>query len=123
MLSEIAVRNGVPVALANQVGGNDELVFDGGSFVCDAKGRVVASLPLFETAARLDPGSVQTLMLLATAHLNLGHIEEGRAVMQRAAAIAPDDPRVTGPLQQLEEAIRRAQPPPDSSPSADPPAE
>jgi len=49
MLSEVAIRNGVPVALANQIGGNDELIFDGGSFVCDAKGRVIASLPLFET--------------------------------------------------------------------------
>ena len=34
----------------NQVGGNDELVFDGGSFAVDARGRVLAALPLFETA-------------------------------------------------------------------------
>ena len=50
MLGEIATRQGLPVVFANQVGGNDELIFDGGSFVCDNKGRILASLPLFETA-------------------------------------------------------------------------
>jgi NAD+ synthase (glutamine-hydrolysing) len=34
----------------NQVGGNDELVFDGGSFAVDARGRPLAALPLFEPA-------------------------------------------------------------------------
>lgn len=33
-----------PVVYVNQVGGNDELVFDGASFVVDASGRVVAQL-------------------------------------------------------------------------------
>jgi NAD+ synthetase len=32
----------------NQVGGNDELVFDGGSFAMDASGRLVAQLGVFE---------------------------------------------------------------------------
>src|SRR5581483_11540745 len=32
----------------NQVGGQDELVFDGASFVMDASGEVVASAPQFE---------------------------------------------------------------------------
>jgi NAD+ synthase (glutamine-hydrolysing) len=34
----------------NQVGGNDELVFDGASFAVDAEGRVCGTLPLFEPA-------------------------------------------------------------------------
>jgi NAD+ synthase (glutamine-hydrolysing) len=39
---------GVPVAYVNLVGGQDELVFDGASFVMDAGGRVVARAPEFE---------------------------------------------------------------------------
>ena len=50
MLSSLARRHGVPIVFVNQVGGNDELVFDGGSFVTDAGGRVGAALPLFEEA-------------------------------------------------------------------------
>ena len=50
LLSGLAAGNGVSIAFVNQVGGNDELIFDGGSFIVDARGRVVASLPLFETA-------------------------------------------------------------------------
>ena len=46
----LAKRHGVPIAFANQVGGNDELIFDGGSFFVDAQGRIRASLPLFESA-------------------------------------------------------------------------
>ncbi|MEE8581713.1 MAG: NAD+ synthase [Myxococcota bacterium] len=39
-----------PVVFVNQVGGNDGLIFDGGSFVTDAAGRIQASLALFEPA-------------------------------------------------------------------------
>ncbi len=39
-----------PVVYVNLVGGQDELVFDGGSFVVDADGRVVARAPQFEEA-------------------------------------------------------------------------
>ena len=46
----LAKRHGVPIAFANQVGGNDELIFEGGSFFVDAQGRIRASLPLFESA-------------------------------------------------------------------------
>ncbi|KKZ12843.1 MAG: NAD synthetase [Candidatus Synechococcus spongiarum SP3] len=40
-----AARLGCPVAYVNQVGGNDELVFDGNSFVVDPQGAVVLQLP------------------------------------------------------------------------------
>jgi NAD+ synthase (glutamine-hydrolysing) len=36
-----------PVAYVNCVGGNDELIFDGRSHVCDAQGRVIAGLAAF----------------------------------------------------------------------------
>lgn len=49
MLSEVAIRNDRPVVFVNQIGGNDELIFDGGSCVIDAKGEVHAAMPLFES--------------------------------------------------------------------------
>ena len=49
MLAEVAIRNQRPVVFVNQVGGNDELIFDGGSCVIDANGEVHAAMPLFET--------------------------------------------------------------------------
>ena len=48
VLVELATRHRVPIVFVNQVGGNDELIFDGGSFLVDAQGRIRASLPLFE---------------------------------------------------------------------------
>jgi NAD+ synthase (glutamine-hydrolysing) len=50
MIARLAARHRVPIAFVNQVGGNDELVFDGGSFVADASGRVHSVLPLFDAA-------------------------------------------------------------------------
>ncbi|MEC9340503.1 MAG: NAD+ synthase [Pseudomonadota bacterium] len=43
-----ARNNGVPVAYVNMVGGQDELVFDGVSFVTDARGVVTQRGPQFE---------------------------------------------------------------------------
>ncbi|MEO8187915.1 MAG: NAD+ synthase, partial [Burkholderiaceae bacterium] len=40
-------RYRMPVVYANLVGGQDELVFDGGSFVLDRDGKLVASAPQF----------------------------------------------------------------------------
>jgi NAD+ synthetase len=48
MLSRLAAEHGVPIVFVNQVGGNDELIFDGASFAVDARGRVHAQLPMFE---------------------------------------------------------------------------
>jgi NAD+ synthase len=43
-------ESGLPLVFVNQVGGQDELVFDGASFVLDAGCRLRAQLPSFETA-------------------------------------------------------------------------
>ena len=48
--TEFALKNGVTVAMCNQVGGNDDLVFDGGSFVVSPDG-MLGELPLFETGS------------------------------------------------------------------------
>ena len=42
-------EKGLPAIYVNLVGGQDELVFDGGSFVLDADGALVARMPQFET--------------------------------------------------------------------------
>ena len=48
-----ARRQGAPVVFVNAVGANDELIFDGGSFVIDARGEVIASLPRFAEAVEV----------------------------------------------------------------------
>jgi NAD+ synthase (glutamine-hydrolysing) len=48
MLVDLARDHQVPVVFVNQVGGNDELIFDGGSFAVDPSGRISGQLPSFE---------------------------------------------------------------------------
>ena len=48
MLAERARENGVTVCYVNLVGGQDELVFDGGSMVLDARGELLARAAQFE---------------------------------------------------------------------------
>jgi NAD+ synthase (glutamine-hydrolysing) len=66
MFGERATECGVPIAFCNLVGGQDELVFDGNSFVVDAEGALVARAKQFEedlllwelggeTPARIEP--------------------------------------------------------------------
>jgi len=47
---ELAAEHNVTVVMCNQVGGNDDLVFDGGSFIATPNG-LIGELPLFETGA------------------------------------------------------------------------
>ena len=47
MLAARAADHSVPLVFVNLVGGQDELVFDGGSAVFDEQGRVVASAAMF----------------------------------------------------------------------------
>ncbi len=47
-VAERARDSGLPVVYVNQVGGQDELVFDGGSFAVSAEGKVIAAAPNFE---------------------------------------------------------------------------
>ena len=48
MLAAIARRDGVPVLMSNQVGGNDSLIFDGSSLALDARGEPIAQAASFE---------------------------------------------------------------------------
>ncbi|WP_428029494.1 NAD+ synthase [Ancylobacter sp.] len=47
------VESGLPLAYVNQVGGQDELVFDGGSFVLNADRTLAVQLPNFQERVRL----------------------------------------------------------------------
>ena len=48
MVGARARQSGLPIVYVNQVGGQDELVFDGGSFAVTAGGEVAAAAPNFE---------------------------------------------------------------------------
>ena len=48
LLAGRARQSRLPIVYVNQVGGQDELVFDGGSFAVDAAGQVIAAAPNFE---------------------------------------------------------------------------
>jgi NAD+ synthase/NAD+ synthase (glutamine-hydrolysing) len=49
MFRAIVHRHGVPAIVVNQVGGNDQLVFDGASFAMDRYGNVIAQAASFES--------------------------------------------------------------------------
>ena len=67
-----AKQNDVPILYVNQVGGQDELVFDGASHVVDCKGEIVARSPVFEQAT-----------------LNIKLTREGKKWCPQASDIAP----------------------------------
>jgi NAD+ synthase (glutamine-hydrolysing) len=56
MLAAIAQRDGVPVLMCNQVGGNDSLIFDGSSLAINARGELIAQAESFkEDLVVVDP--------------------------------------------------------------------
>ncbi len=66
LIGHLAAAADCPIAYLNLLGGQDELVFDGASFVTDAAGRVVASVPAFtEQVAVVDiaPGPERPVTL------------------------------------------------------------
>lgn len=73
VLAQRAVVGGMPVLYCNMVGGQDELVFDGGSCAVNADGVVVARAPAF----------AGSLLLVRV------HDEEGRVALQAASQPAP----------------------------------
>jgi len=50
LMKKRATRFAVPVIYVNQVGGQDEVVFDGGSHAMDASGQILTRAPLFKAA-------------------------------------------------------------------------
>lgn len=66
MVTELALQHRIPFFYCNAVGGNDELIFDGNSFVIDKQGTATARLASFrEQVAVVDcdaPAIVETAM-------------------------------------------------------------
>ncbi|HEY5715305.1 MAG TPA: NAD+ synthase [Psychromonas sp.] len=48
IVSKVACKLNAPVVYVNQVGGNDELVFDGASFVMNREGKLAYQMPAFQ---------------------------------------------------------------------------
>jgi NAD+ synthase (glutamine-hydrolysing) len=48
MLAAIARRDGIPILMSNQVGGNDSLLFDGSSLALNAQGELIAQAASFQ---------------------------------------------------------------------------
>jgi NAD+ synthetase len=62
MLSAIAQRDGIPVLMVNQVGGNDSLIFDGSSLAVNAGGELIAQAASFrEDLVLLDPFAAEPM--------------------------------------------------------------
>ena len=80
-----AARLGCPVVYVNQVGGNDELVFDGNSFVVDPQGTMILQLPSARPATHW-------------VHLELPHGQSGHA---RATQPVQAPPTTTSPQEEL----------------------
>jgi len=120
-MGQIARRTGVPLVSCNLVGGNDSLVFDGGSMALDVGGRVVARGRSFEedfwmielpggrasiAARESDPARIRKALVLALADyagkcgfqsvvLGLsGGIDSAVTAALAVEALGPD--RVTG---------------------------
>jgi NAD+ synthase (glutamine-hydrolysing) len=101
LLGERARRAKASIAYVNCVGGQDELVFDGGSMVVDSNGTVLARWPQFrEHFAVIDvpPGQAGTTPRIAVERLSL----ELRA---SADMPAPEMAPVIGPEQEIYEAL------------------
>jgi NAD+ synthase (glutamine-hydrolysing) len=61
LVADTARQLGCPVAYVNAIGGNDELLFDGRSVVCDARGQVIGGLAAFREQLQVIDLSVSRL--------------------------------------------------------------
>ncbi len=80
MLATRASDYGVIVCYTNQVGGQDELVFDGGSVVLDAAGEVVARAAMFEEELLVCDLDVEQVLRM--------HLHDPRRRQERASYAA-----------------------------------
>jgi NAD+ synthase len=80
----------VPLIFVNQVGGQDELVFDGASFAWDAEGQLVQQLPAFETALDVASWSKEA-GVWRCAGARIERLPEGLEADWRASVLAVRD--------------------------------
>ena len=81
MLKNNAIKNSVFMAYCNLVGGQDELVFDGNSLVCDDEGRILGKGKQFE----------EELVVLDIDHDAIANLRPGRPLSQKMISEKPPD--------------------------------
>lgn len=81
-------ETGLPVAYCNLVGGQDELIFDGGSFAMQADGSPVLQAPVFEESLQVIDFDVASGRFLPAAQQALPGLEES---VYRALVLAVRD--------------------------------
>lgn len=103
MLREHSQRHGVPIVYVNLVGGQDELVFDGGSTVVSATGKVLARLPQFAEAFEVVDVPIGPVQAVRDGPANRIALElrSGR----EDSAEAPIEPELTQ-IQEIYEALK-----------------
>jgi NAD+ synthase (glutamine-hydrolysing) len=110
MLAARVGETGLPVVYLNLVGGQDELVFDGGSVVLGGDGTVLADAPRFDTCELAVDVPVEERDATGTARV----IEVSEA---------PSAPRASRPVRDLSQAGGSAAAPPPAPPTPEGPAE
>ncbi|HYZ47190.1 MAG TPA: NAD+ synthase [Actinomycetota bacterium] len=90
LLSRRARQAGAAIAYVNSIGGQDELVFDGGSLVVDARGEVVARLPQFRESFAVVEVPLPEVSPVATA---TGVRREAIALRARVESPLPAPPQ------------------------------
>ncbi len=73
-------ETGLALVYVNQVGGQDELVFDGASFVMDTSGEVVTQLPAFESCIEAQMMGWDNDMLTPQPGLKVAELDENEAI-------------------------------------------
>ena len=88
---EGASEHKVPIVYVNQVGGQDELIFDGSSFVVDANGEVIARLPQFEEAVEVVDVEVYSRIKGALPVISLSSERRHREPLLTSPGTEPND--------------------------------
>jgi NAD+ synthase (glutamine-hydrolysing) len=103
MLEEHAGRHGVSIVYVNLVGGQDELVFDGGSTVVSGTGELLARLPQFREAYEIVDVPIEPVQASNDAPADRISLELRASLGEPARA--PIEPELT-PIQEIYEALK-----------------
>jgi NAD+ synthase (glutamine-hydrolysing) len=91
LVADAAKACGCPAAYCNAIGGNDELIFEGRSVVCDAQGNILCGLAAFrEDLKVIEVGlSASQLFCPATAGTSTGSTADGNSATLNSQLLDP----------------------------------